>query len=495
MQNSTNEAIDTAEWLLEGTINSDAVVDWQPFPDSPQERAFHSEADIIGYGGAAGGGKTDLLLGKAFRKFKNARIFRREYADLADIIDRGNNILAGVASFVSGEKRRWSLPGDRKVRLSAVQHEKDLAGFRGRPADFLGFDEATEFPEKFIRFLAGWLRTDDPTIKPQILLTFNPPQSAEGEWVVEFFKPWVDVKHPNPAKDGELRWYITVKDKDVEVDGPDSVTIDDKTYTPKSRTFFKALVEHNPVYMASGYDKQLESLQEPLRSQLRNGDFSIRLTDDTYQVIPTLWVLLANQRWEQGKRPDVKPRAIAADVARGGKDETTIATVRKNWIDVFGVPGVDTPTGDSVADLIEPDYHPDVSVTIDVIGIGASAYDASVKRFNRVYGFVAGESSNRLDRSGMYGFINLRAEAWWGLREALNPETGDDLALPPLPKLRSDLTAPRYMVQKGNYKVESKEDIEKRIHRSTDYGDAVVMAWWLCSRPNPANYLAFVELE
>ena len=32
---------------------------WSPLP-GPQTMAYESEADIIGYGGAAGGGKTDL---------------------------------------------------------------------------------------------------------------------------------------------------------------------------------------------------------------------------------------------------------------------------------------------------------------------------------------------------------------------------------------------------------------------------------------------------
>ena len=41
-------------------------VDFEPIEDSPQEQAYHCKADIIGYGGAAGGGKSYLMLGKAF---------------------------------------------------------------------------------------------------------------------------------------------------------------------------------------------------------------------------------------------------------------------------------------------------------------------------------------------------------------------------------------------------------------------------------------------
>src|SRR5574341_2312106 len=88
-------------------------VNWRPFPDSPQERAYHCTANVIGYGGAAGGAKTDLLLGKALTLFQRAVIYRLHHPDLQDIIERGDAILNGQAFFVRGEKRRWELPDGR----------------------------------------------------------------------------------------------------------------------------------------------------------------------------------------------------------------------------------------------------------------------------------------------------------------------------------------------------------------------------------------------
>jgi hypothetical protein len=480
-QNDIDDLIDYA--LMPNAQNQ---VIWQPFTDSPQALAYASLAQIIGFGGAAGGGKTDLLLGKAFTQKKRARIFRRNYTDLSDLIDRGDAILNGLARYVRGDKRRWDLPDGRVVRLAAVEYAKDLSSFQGRAADMLGFDEATQFPEKFIRYLMGWLRTDDPTVSPQVVMTFNPPMSAEQEWVIPFFKPWLDPTHPNPARDGELRWFITVHDQDLEVDDNQPVTIDGETYIPQSRTFFRALVEDNPVYMATGYRDQLNSLPEPLRSQLLKGDFSIRPNDDRYQVIPTVWVLEANKRWELGQRPDLLPKAVGVDVARGGSDETVIAVLRENWFDLVNAPGTETTTGDSVADLIETIYEADTPVIVDVTGVGASAYDSAIKRFGDVRAFVASGRAGGRDQTGRYGFLNARSEAWWKLREALNPESGQDIALPPDPKLRADLTAPRYSVQNGKYRIESKDEIFKRLKRSTDRGDAVTMAWWCVTQSSSA---------
>jgi hypothetical protein len=53
------------------------------------------------------------------------------------------------------------------------------------------------------------------------------------------------------------------------------------------------------------------------------------------------------------------------------------------------------------------------------------------------------------------------------------------VALPPDDKLTGDLAAPRYkQASGGRLQVESKDDIKKRLGRSTDHGDAVVMAFW-----------------
>lgn len=459
--------------------DSPAGVNWRPFPNSPQQAAFHCVADVIGYGGAAGGGKSDLALGLAFTKFRRSIIFRREYPQLKDIITRGDEILDGAATFVSGQKSRWTLSG-RTVELGAAQHEKDVNKYKGRPHDFIAFDEAADFSEYQARFLTGWLRTDDPATRPQVLMTFNPPTTPEGEWIVEYFAPWLDDEHANPAEPGEIRWFVHIDGKDIEVESSDVYAHDGKQYTPQSRAFFLARVEDNPVYMDTGYDKQLESLPEPLRSQLRFGDFTVSVSDDLWQVIPTAWILDAQNRWLEMERPALAPRALAIDPSRGGRDETVIAKLYGAWFDeLIKYPGVDVPDGATgaryVTDALGLDNPP---VYVDVIGIGASVYD----HLKALPGVAAnavnvGSGSNRTDKTRRYAFVNLRAEQWWQFREALDPASGENIALPPDRKLRVDLKAPRYKIVSGKIKVESKEDIAKRIQRSTDAGDAVVMCW------------------
>jgi hypothetical protein len=56
---------------------------------------------------------------------------------------------------------------------------------------------------------------------------------------------------------------------------------------------------------------------------------------------------------------------------------------------------------------------------------------------------------------------------------------GSVIHLPDSEILKADLTTPHWKVLSGgSIQVESKDDIRKRLGRSTDEGDAVVMCFW-----------------
>jgi hypothetical protein len=74
-------------------------------------------------------------------------------------------------------------------------------------------------------------------------------------------------------------------------------------------------------------------------------------------------------------------------------------------------------------------------------------------------------------------FINKRASLYWALREALDPKNDDSLALPDDDELIQELSSTKYkFTTKGKIAIEEKDEIKKRIGRSPDRGDAVMLA-------------------
>ena len=478
------------EGLKDAPISDLNAIDWEPIPNSPQEKAYHCQADVIGYGGAAGGGKSHLLLGKAFTQHQRSRILRAKYTDLQRLIDDGDSILDGLARYVYAPKRRWDLPDGRSIMLRAADRMSDTKKHKGDRVDFLAFDEADEFTENMVRFMMGWAGTTDTNQRVQTMLCFNPPDGAEGEWLINYFGAWIEDAHSSPAQDGEIRYYIYANEHDIEVPDKTPVELDGQTYYPESRTFFRALVQDNPYALATGYDKTLSNMAEPYRSLYYLGLFNAVRQDDAFQVIPTAWILLAEKRWLDMERPDLSMRSMGVDVARGGDDRTVIAPLYGTYFDELEVySGKDTPDGYAVENYVVKaigDQSPDVGV--DVIGIGASAYDLLKVYPNfETTPINNSRSSSLKDKSGKYGFTNTRSASWWMLREALDPVNGDDVALPPSRTLRNDLRAPRYKIRSGKYAIESKDDIKKRIGRSPDEGDAVVMSWFITVMPKPRS--------
>ncbi len=57
------------------------------------------------------------------------------------------------------------------------------------------------------------------------------------------------------------------------------------------------------------------------------------------------------------------------------------------------------------------------------------------------------------------------------------------IALPDDPELIDDLTTVKWFTRGGKIHLESKEEIRKRLGRSPDKGDAVVLWNWVRSRP------------
>lgn len=492
----TLERLDFLLWLeqLKAEI-------WKPNP-GPQTEAYESQADILGYGGAGGGGKTDLALGLAINKHTKSVIFRRVFPNLRDVIARSHELLGPLDEARYNEsKHRWVIKPDQVIEFEACQFEKDKFKQRGRPRDLYVFDEATEMPLSFIQFITGWLRTTKKGQRTRIVFTFNPPMqdSSEGMWVVEYFRPWLaflhpeSISHPNPAEPGELRWYATVAGREVECDGPAPFqTEEGEIIYPMSRTFIPAKLEDNPYLADSGYRARLQGLPEPLRSQLLYGDFSAKGETNLWQVIPSDWVRQAQQRWTEMEKPDMPVSGVGVDLVRGGADSFALAKRYGRWFDeVLTIPGVDVEDGPAAAGLVAEALRGEIVgyINMDVIGIGSSGYDSTKAIYPDITnGVNAAAGSDYVyeddDGNPIFRMANKRAEYHWKLREALDPEGERPIALPPGHQIFAELTSMTYKLKAGGIgasripavAIEPKEDIKKRLGKSPDVAEAIMLA-------------------
>ena len=481
---------------------------WRPQPGA-QQAAFDTLATELLYGGAAGGGKTDLILGAARMQAHRALILRRTVPELQkSVTGRSEEIYATKTSQYSQKPFVWKFPGENvRIDMGGVQHEKDVKTYLGGAYDFIGFDEGGEFTRSIYMFLLSRLRSVRDGQHCRVIAATNPV--GEGvEFFMERWAPWLTEGHPDPEAPGALRWFIAAGDGlDIHVQNHMPITLanmseqivgkvngqaltdgdlqdvadtikemTDERLLPTSRTFIPAKLGDNQ-YLGDEYRAQLMALPKTLRDQMLHGDWQAGLADDAYQVIPTKWIKAAMARWVA---PTGTPDCIGVDVARGGADKTAFAP---RYGDIYGevvsYPGVETPDGNAVfvklAQLVGSGAP---MVNMDEIGVGAGAVDIANERGQKNFNAVSvATATDRRDLSGRLRFANLRTALWWQFRESLDPDCGSEVALPPSAALEAELRSARYDFGSGGVIRVTKKDKQKEIlGRSPDLADAVLLA-------------------
>ena len=151
----------------------------------------------------------------------------------------------------------------------------------------------------------------------------------------------------------------------------------------------------------------------------------------------------------------------------------------ENWYDeiVFwpGAVVVDGPTGAALVKQSLGDVEPG-QMNIDVGGVGGSTVDSLRPMYINVNALNFAGASEYHDKSGKLKMRNMRAEFYWRMRDALDPNGGDDAALPPGNEIVADLCSARYKLTTAGVQVEEKDEIKKRLGRSPDKGESILLA-------------------
>lgn len=216
---------------------------------------------------------------------------------------------------------------------------------------------------------------------------------------------------------------------------------------------------------------------------------------DEDALIPFAWVEAACKRHDKWRESIERGGAmgtltsIGVDLGLGGEggDKTVYAYCRDENIisklELFGRGGIANATMENagkikgLVDGMNVDVYPDV-INIGA-GIVARLHEQGKLYKQKVIPFNAAKKPNTKikDKTGEFKFQNNRSAMWWLAREIFDPGGDFNVAIPRDDRLIGELIAPHYKIlSNATIQVETKEDIRKRLQRSTDRADAVLQA-------------------
>lgn len=261
--------------------------------NGPQEQFLKTRADIVIYGGGAGGGKTYGLLLKPLRHLNNpyfaSVIFRRTYPEIKEEGSLWDTAME-LYPLLGGKPRETDLsftwPNGFTISFSHLQHEKDLAKYQGAQFPDLNFDELTHFSRHQFFFLTSRCRSAKSGVAPQVSGTCNPDPDS---WLREFIGWWIgEDGFPINSRNGKLRYFVRDKDEIIWADDPKDLPLKinkktGKVIRPKSVTFIRSTVYDNPqLCETDDYLSFLESLPTVERQRLLLGNWNIRRVAGTF---------------------------------------------------------------------------------------------------------------------------------------------------------------------------------------------------------------------
>ena len=274
---------------------------WQPQggPQCLAYRHFPERWEMF-YGGARGGGKTDLLIALAvkhcLRYGKEVRclIIRTEFKQLRDLQTRAHQIYLPLGASWKGSESCYVFPSGARIYLGHCRTSEDAEKYQGWGINFLGIEEIGNWPnEEPIRKLLGACRSAHG-IPVRWIATGNPGGRGHS-WVKEEF-----ITNGEPYRKRAVL-------------GPDGEPAEGVDGQPAYRVFIPARVQDNPMLLRSdpGYVARLKRQVGHLAKAWLLGDWDV--APGAY--LETVWDPERSviDDFKEGAPPYWWPRYIAID--------------------------------------------------------------------------------------------------------------------------------------------------------------------------------------
>jgi len=258
-------------------------------PQPKQEKFLKSTADIVIYGGSAGGGKTYALLLEPLyhiqKKCFNAVIFRKnlnQVKNAGGLWDTASDIYPLLGAEPKVAEYAWQFESGAKVKFAHLELEKDIYKWQGSQIPLIMFDELTHFSKKQFFYMLSRNRTTCEGIKPYVRATTNPESDS---WVRELIDWWIgDNGLPINERDGVIRWFININDTLIFADTKEELIDKYPSIIPKSITFIGATLYDNKILMEAdpSYLANLMALPKVERERLLGGNWNIKESAGLY---------------------------------------------------------------------------------------------------------------------------------------------------------------------------------------------------------------------
>lgn len=263
--------------------NLPVKIDTQP---GPQTKAAESDADIVVYGGAAGGGKSWLAiydLGKySHVPGYGGILFRRTSPELVGS-DSVWSLAGKLYPLLGGEGKKspvlqYDFPSGGLVEFRHLQHETDVSAHQSKAYARAVFDEATHFTGDQFWFIFSRLRTTSG-VPLRFLLTCNP--DPDSFILTELIGWWIGADgYPIPERDGVKRWFVRdTAGAMVWADTREELAhMVEDLHDVISVTFIASKVTDNKILLESDkkYIGKLRNLTPVLRARMLGGNWRIR---------------------------------------------------------------------------------------------------------------------------------------------------------------------------------------------------------------------------